>query len=140
MSRNTTQNPPEVPHATAPYENFELCPTLTSKVRCFRVRTYKEGIFSEVAHEHVPAPRLSQDRSLEVLRALVARFAEWPAVYVVRSHLNDRGRSPQTYPGFLHSTNYPEAGVLRHYVSSSNVTAWGVDAVVSPASFRSSAH
>lgn len=118
------------------YENYKLCSGLVAGELCFRVQKYSEGEFEEVFHEHVPAPRLSQDGRAETLRALVANVAEWPPTYVLRSSLNRRGRNPPVHPGFVHNTTFPERGVLRQYVSSSNVTAW-VDAVVSPSQFRS---
>jgi hypothetical protein len=74
---------------------------------------------------------------LELLRALVARFEEWPTEFIVRSHLNDRPGEPTIYPGFRQEARYPEAGVLRQYVSSLTVTAW-CDEVIKADQFRPS--
>jgi len=137
MSSLPPQSQSEPSASGMSFENYELCSDLASGDLCFRVRKYVEGRYSELAHEHVPSFRLSQDRALEVARALVARFEEWPGKYIVHSHLNRRGRNPQTYPGFSHYTSHPEAGVLRQHVSSSHVTAW-VDSVISKSSFRRS--
>ncbi len=73
-----------------------------------------------------------------MLRSLVTDFSDWPPQFIVRSHLNRRGKNPATYPGFVSQTTYPEPGVLRQYCSSAAVTAWCDDAH-SAADFRPAA-
>jgi hypothetical protein len=125
------------PEAPRQYTSYQVCPDLAVREVCFCVREYKEGLFHDIFHQHVPAHRISQERAHEALRSLVARYSEWPAEWVLNSLLNDRGHKPQRYPGFTYDVSYPEAGVLRHTVSGTAVHAW-CDSVVSKQSFRSS--
>ena len=117
------------------YENFHLCPDLVSGQRCFLARIYKEGLFETAFHEHVPAYRISEEHAAEVLRSLVARYSEWPGVYILRSMLNKRGRDPERHGGLIHRLTYPEPGVVRRYVSESHAHAW-YDTVISKEEFR----
>lgn len=112
-----------------------VCSNLLPRQRCFCVRKYSERAFTTVFHEHVPSHRLSQERTLESLRALVACCSQWPADWVLHSLLNKRGKSPEQYPGFRSDTSYPEPGVLRLTVSGTNIHA-RCDEVVSPKGFR----
>ena len=125
-------NPPD---AKTLYTGHCICPGLELKQLCFCLRKYKDGIFTTVFHEHVPAYRLSQDTAHEALRALVVRYSEWPGEWILGSLLNKRGGKPQRYPGFTHDVSYPEAGVLRHTVSGTGFHAW-CDSVISKQSFR----
>ena len=105
---------------------------------CFRARRYRQGEWGDVCHEHIPRSRLSQEGTREVVRSLVARFSDWSAQYIVRSHMNGRGNNPARYPGFTSETTHPEPGVLRQYFASPEVTAWYYDAY-SKADFRPAA-
>jgi len=116
-------------------EGHHLCPDLVPGQMCFRAKTYNEGIFETVFHEHIPSHRISQERANEVLRSLVAHFSEWTGTFILRSHLNKHGRNPECYPGFSHNVSYPEPGVIRHTVSVSRAHAWH-DTVLSKAAFR----
>ena len=129
---------PNSPEAPKLHTGDHVCPDLAVRQVCFCVREYKEGLFQNVFHHHVPAHRISQERTHEALRSLVARYSEWPGEWVLNSLLNNRGREPQRYPGFTHHVSYPEAGVLRHTVSSTRLHAW-CDTVISKQTFRSSA-
>jgi hypothetical protein len=117
------------------YEKHQLCGDLVYGTLCFRAMRYNAGKLKEVSHEHVPARRISPDRANEVLRSIVAHFSDWPGRYIVRSHLNKRGRDPACYPGFTYHTSYPEPGAIRRYIASTTVHAW-YDLVVSRANFR----
>lgn len=121
--------------STVVYSGHCLCLELKPKQLCFCVREYKEGLFTTVFHEHIPAYRLSQDAVKEALRALVARYSEWPGKWILGSLLNDRGSKPQCYPGFTHDVSYPEVGVLRHTVSGTGFHAW-CDNVISSQNYR----
>ena len=125
----------DAPSSPALYTGYHVCPDLVFRQMCFCVREYKEGEFHRLLHHHVPAHRMPQSRANEALRSLVARYSQWPGEWVLSSLLNDRGRQPQRYPGFTHDVSYPEAGVLRHTVSGTNVHAW-CDSVISNQSFR----
>jgi hypothetical protein len=119
------------------YEGHHLCPHLVPGQMCFRAKTYNEGVFETVFHEHVPSHRISQKSAKEVLRSLVARYSEWPGTFILRSHLNKQGHNPERYPGFTHHVSYPEPGAIRHTVSGPRVHAWN-DSVLSKAAFRQS--
>jgi hypothetical protein len=122
-------------NAVGLYDGHDLCSNLSPGQMCFRAKTYNEGVFDTVFHEHVPSYRLSQERASEVLRSLVARYSEWPGRFILHSLLNRRGGTPQCYPGYVHHVSYPELGVIRHTVSASNAHAWH-DSVLSKAAFR----
>lgn len=117
------------------YEGHHLCPDLVPGQMCFRAKTYNEGVFETVFHEHIPSHRISQESANEALRSLVARYSEWPGTFILRSHLNKRGRNPECYPGFIHHVSYPEPGAIRHTVSGPRAHAWH-DSVLSKAAFR----
>jgi hypothetical protein len=118
------------------YTGNQLCADLKTNERCFRSARYVEGKIYQKLHEHVPAHRISQDGSMEVLRTLVGHASDWPEIYVLHSRLNKRSGSPFAYPGFLCDVSYPEPGVVRYTVSSTNAWAW-FDTVVIRDSFRS---
>ncbi len=120
------------------YENYKLCPELVQKQKCFRVQRYNSGAMIEEFHEHVPAYRISLSSELKVLRALVGQSEGWNAMFTLHSRLNSRGSEPSRYPSFTSNVTYPEAGVLRRYVSGLHATAWS-DTVVLPESFRNAA-
>jgi hypothetical protein len=117
------------------YEGHNLCPELAVGQVCFRVKTYNDGIFESVFHEHVPSHRISQDNAIEALRSLVARYSEWPGTFILHSLLNERRGKPSRYPGFVSHTSYPEPGVIRHYISAPRAHAW-YDSIISKAKFR----
>lgn len=134
MSKSEHQEP-QPRAANEMYEGYDLCPELAIGQVCFRVKIYKAGIFEGVFHEHVPSHRISQDRAIEALRSLVARYSEWPGTFILRSLLNERSGEPSRYPGFVIHTSYPEPGVIRCYVCASRVNAW-YDSIISKAKFR----
>jgi hypothetical protein len=117
------------------YENYKPCPKLKAKQKCFRVQRYRDGTIVEVFHEHVPASRISVPSELETLRALAGQAEGWNGMLVLHSRLNDRPGDPSRHPRFVCTTSYPEAGVLRRYVTAANSTAWS-DSVVVPEQFR----
>lgn len=117
------------------YERFKLCSDLEAREKCFRVLEYSCGEISEVFHEHIPTHRISQDSAMEALRALVSQFEGWGGRFNLHSRLNNRPGGPDQYPGFLCHVTYPEPGVIRRYVNSSDVTAW-VDQVINRGAFR----
>ena len=119
------------------YEGHHLCSDLGPGQMCFLAKTYNEGVFETVFHEHVPSHRISRESANEVLRSLVARYSGWPGTFILRSHLNKRGRDPECYPGFTHHVSYPEPGAIRHTVSGPRAHAWR-DTVLSKAAFRQS--
>jgi hypothetical protein len=99
------------------------------------VERYEKGEFKRQFHQHVPKSRLSNERRINLLRALVSRFSDMGAEAIVRCHLNTRGKTP---PADDHSlrfvVSYPEQGVLRSYCGI-NTKAWS-DEVVLPSEFR----
>src|SRR5580693_6829640 len=100
------------------YSAFLICPTLTPDMKCIRLRKYNHGrgeLFAELFHEHCPKHRISEDASTEMLRALVLRYEQADAAYILRSYLNKRGREPQAYNPFRMTVEYPEPGVIRKY-------------------------
>jgi hypothetical protein len=121
-----------------PHSNFGLCDTLAPKTKCVRVFKYNSGqgeMFSEVSHEHFPDHRISEDAAIQMLKALVVRYTEWEAPYIVRCFLNDRGSNPASCRNQLKIVcEYPEPGVMRKYCGT-NVVAW-FDTVITPESFR----
>jgi hypothetical protein len=129
---NAASKPSDTP---ALYTGQHVCPDLAPRQMCFRVRDRKDGDVRSLFHQHIPAHRISQERAHEALRSLVARYSEWSGEWLLNSLLNNRGREPERYPGFTHNVSYPEAGVLRHTVSGTNVHAW-CDSIVSSQSFR----
>lgn len=121
------------------YSEFHLCPMLTPEMKCIRLRKYNhnhtEGdVFTELFHEHCPRHRISQDASIEMLKALVLRYEQVGAPYILRCYLNKRGREPQPYDPFQITVKYPEPGVLRVYCGT-DIQAW-IDTVISPRHFR----
>lgn len=117
------------------YENYETCPQLSPKEKCVRVLRYNDGVFAETFHEHAPSHRLSVDGELDSLRALIEHCAGWNETFILYSRLNSRKGGPSRYPRLISHVSYPEAGVIRRYLSSSNVIAW-FDTVILPHDFR----
>ena len=115
------------------YENHKLCERLKPKEICLVVEQYKEGIFEQQYHEHIPKHRLSECALKKLLQALVLKFENNEPGTIVRSHLNERGKEPRAYKLMWHVT-YPEPGVLRKYCGT-NTQAWA-DQVISPDKFR----
>ncbi|SRR5712692_290184 len=116
------------------YSHFLLCKDIEPKQKCFRLRRYNQGVFDDVFHEHVPEHRISLDRGIEMMKALVLRHGEFAAPYILRCYLNSRGRDPEAYH-FQINIDYPEPGVIRRYCGSYNVQAW-MDEVIVPGKFR----
>ena len=119
----------------AMYSREHLCPELQCQKKCIRVRQSNEGKFDLVFHEHVPVHRLSQESELEALRCMAGHYSNWPGVYILQSLLNKRRGGPTRFPGFVYHTSYPEEGVLRQSVSTSQAWAWS-DRVISKGTFR----
>ena len=117
------------------YENFKLCPILGFKEMCLCVQQYSDGMITELFHQHVPSHRLSQAAEFEVLRCLVGKFASWNGQYILHSRLNRRTGGPSQHPRFCSKVEYPEPGVIRHYISSGNTSAWS-DRVIRAGEFR----
>ena len=117
------------------YSGYKLCNDLEPKQKCFRLQQYNEGIFDDVFHEHVPRRRISQRSGIEMIRALVLRYNEFAAPYILRCYLNSRGRDPEAIPLLRIVIEYPEPGVLRRYCCSNHFQAW-MDEVVGPGEFR----
>jgi len=118
------------------YEKYKICPNLNCKEKCFRVQKREKGnTVVELFHEHVPSYRISSASETEVLKALIGQFSGWNGLFILHSRLNNRRGSPSRYPNFISHETYPEAGVLRHYISSGEVTAWS-DSVISRENFR----
>ncbi len=134
MTESSEKHQPQLA-AAGLYEGHHLCPDLVPGQICFRAKIYNEGKFETVFHEHIPSHRISQERANEVLRSLVASFSEWTGTFILRSHLNKRGRNPECYPGFTHHVSYPEPGAIRHTVSVPRAHAWH-DSVLSRPEFR----
>ena len=119
------------------YSYFQLCPTLTPKEKCIRLRQYEEGHYIERFHEHVLAHQLAAKVYSELLKTLVLRYEEATAKQIVGAYLTRRGRDAKlSHPPLLHS-EYPEPGVTRLYCGG-YVCAW-IDAVCDPERFRLSA-
>ena len=117
------------------YENYKPCDSLKPSEICLVVEQHTEGIYVQKFHEHVPKYRLSNSARTNLLRTLVLHFMGASAETMVRSNLNERGRSPpaMTFPW---TTSYPEPGVFRTYCGG-NTKAWS-DQVISPYKFRRS--
>ena len=117
------------------YERYMICQTLKNNEKCFRVQKYDDGEVIDVFHEHIPSYRISSESESEVLKALIARVAQWSEIEILHSFLNNRNGSPKKSIGPIAHTTYPEEGVIRRYLSSNGVTAWS-DSVISPGAFR----
>ena len=116
------------------YTGYPLCRDLEPKTLCIRLRQYQSGTYEELYHEHVPAHRLSRQKCIEMMKAMVLRFSRCGPYQVVRSYLNERGKEPPADDPFQIVVEYPEQGVLRTHCGT-NVQVW-CDSVISPASFR----
>jgi len=121
------------------YSGFQPCPTLTPKMKCVRLRKYnhdhsKDELFTELFHEHCPKHRIGRDASIEMLKALVLRYDDVGAPYILRCYINKRGREPQAHNPFQINVEYPEPGVIRIYCGT-DIHAW-IDTVIAPEQFR----
>ena len=120
------------------HENHKLCSKLKTSEVCLVVEQYGEGKFTRQHHEHVPKSRLSTDKRLNLLRALVIVFSGMGFESIVACHLNARGKTLAGSAGRLRmAVAYPEPGVLRTYCGT-NTHAWS-DQVIAPSQFRRSA-
>jgi hypothetical protein len=119
------------------YSGFKICSDLEPKQKCFSLRRYNKGVYDDVFHEHVPRHRITQDNSIEMMKALVLRHEEFVAPFILRCYLNNRGREPEAtnLPRFF--VEYPEPGVIRKYCCSNNFQAWK-DEIIAPEKFRQS--
>jgi len=117
------------------YSGFKICNDIEPKQRCFRLRRYNQGVFDDIFHEHVPKYRISLDSGIEIMKALVMRYEEFTASYILRCYLNSRGQDPEAIPLLRIVVEYPESGVIRRYCGSSDIQAW-MDEVIDPGKFR----
>jgi hypothetical protein len=116
------------------YSGFQLCNDIEPKQKCFRLRRYNQGVFEDVFHEHIPKHRISLDSSIEMMKALVLRYEEFAAPYIIRCYLNSRGRNPAAINLLRIVIEYPEPGVIRRYCGN-DVQVW-MDEVIAPEKFR----
>jgi hypothetical protein len=119
------------------YDNYKLCSELRCREVCVVVEQHRAGQFDRVHRAHIPSRRLSKDRILNMLRALVCRFNGRTGLgfdQIVSSYVNDRSGSPSQYNPFQITVAYPEPGVLRTYCGT-DTKAWA-DEVISKSSFR----
>ena len=119
------------------YESYKLWPELRPGELCLVLEQYREGIFERQFHEHIPRSRLSADRKINLLRALVVRFYGFSGMgpeQIVRAYLNTKGKSPPANARLRIVTSYPEPGVIRHYCGG-DTAAW-IDEVIVPSKFR----
>ena len=121
------------------YSGFEICAALVPEMKCIRLRKYNHGQgdpYTEVFHEHVPRHRISEDASIELMKALVLRYEGFEAPYILRCYLNEGRGEPESCDPFRVTAEYPEPGVIRKYCGT-NVQAW-LDTVITPDDFRQS--
>ncbi|MSP43669.1 MAG: hypothetical protein EXR08_09945 [Alphaproteobacteria bacterium] len=116
------------------YENYRLCPDLKIKEFCIVLEQYHDGSFDREFHQHIPSHRLSQPSKIEMLKALVVRYAQFGPETIVSAYVNERGHSPLHSDQFRFHNSYPEPGVQRVYCGT-NTKAW-IDQVIAPTSCR----
>jgi hypothetical protein len=121
-------------YSSVMYTHYEICSQLKPKVRCFRLRRYKEGIYDKLFHEHVPQHRIGVDDSLAMMKALVLRFNQSGADRILRAYLNRRDHKPESID-VRYEVEYPEPGVMRRCVIDGSVIAW-MDEVLLSDTFR----
>jgi hypothetical protein len=93
------------------------------------------AVYTELFHEHFPAHRMSQETSIEMMKALVLAHGQFAPHYILRCYLNKRGREPESSNPFQITPEYPKRGVVRWYCGAGAIQAW-VDAVIDPERFR----
>lgn len=113
-----------MPEISVIYGGHDVCEQLGEGEWCFRVKRYQDGGHVSLVHQHIPRNRMSQDRALEVHRALIPTLDNWTAEWVISSNQNGRVGGSERYPGFQFSLSHPCKGVVRKYISSGNTTAW----------------
>jgi hypothetical protein len=116
---------------------FKLCPDLQPSDVCLVVEQSRDGGYERRFHKHVPRDRLADPARLDLLRALVARFAARAgpnAVQIVSSYLNANGEMISPPNDLTIITSHPEPGVVRCYCGSATV-AWS-DHVFARKQFR----
>lgn len=120
------------------YSGFQICAALRPKMKCIRLRKYNHDLhdpYTEIFHEHFPGYRISVDASIEMMKALVLRYEERGASYILRCYLNKRGQEPESCAErFQITVEYPEPGVIRKYCGT-DIQAW-LDTVIVPEKFR----
>jgi hypothetical protein len=116
------------------YSRFEICGTLAPAAKCIRLRKRRGDAWSELFHEHFPRHRISEFASIEMMKALVLRYKEAEAPYILRCYLNRRGRVFNACDPFQVWVEYPEPGVIRTYCGT-DIQAW-LDTVIAPEEFR----
>jgi hypothetical protein len=117
------------------YEYHRLCADLTPSDTCLVVEQYREGLFIRQFHEHVPNRRLSMDRRVNLLRALVLGFSQASGETIVRCYLNERRGGPSADSRLRICRSLAEPGVERLYCGT-NTKAW-CDQVTDRTRFRS---
>ena len=118
-----------------PCHGSRLCDRLTSSEVCLVVEQYEAGTIRRQFHEHVPRHRLSEERLVHLLTALVFHFSGATPRTILTSSLNSRGKSPRATPLACY-IDYPEPGVLRRYFGTDTI-AWS-DHVIAEDKFRKS--
>ena len=117
------------------YSGVELCPTIEEKIKCFRIRKYKQGRYDVIFHQHVPKHRVSNENAIGLMKTLMARHRSLSDIDVLRGYLNERGKEPSAMSiGSVH-IEYPEPGVFRKYVSHRDIEIL-LDEVISADKFR----
>lgn len=106
------------------YTNFMVCESLKPNERCFYIRRYSEGIYTEICHEHVPKSRMSQEDTLSALKALIVKHSGWADIYTLQSYMNNRGRNPSASGSLNIRIEYPSPGVIRRICANSNIEGW----------------
>jgi hypothetical protein len=98
-------------------------------MKCIRLRKYNHGegdLFAELFHEHFPAHRIGHDAQIEMMKALVLRYEEEEASYILRCYLNKRGHDPEPYDPFRFQVDLKD-GVMRMFcggTSGTDIQAW----------------
>jgi len=117
------------------YSGFELCEKLGSKENCFRLRRYKEGIYVDIFHEHIPRHRISADSAHDFMKTLLACHLRLDDTSLLHAFLNNRGNKPRSFELCQIVVEYPEPGVIRKYYFHRDFSAW-LDEVIDEGKFR----
>jgi len=116
------------------YTGFKICKTLGAKEKCFRLEQSEDGVMKEIFHEHMPKHRISTINCFNFLRALLVRYSALGDPEILRTYINDNGKSPVGIELYKGHWEYPEAGVFRQYCDSGQLLAW-YDEVINAAEF-----
>ncbi len=116
------------------YTRYQLCDELEPKQRCFRLRRRNGLEFEDLFHEHVPRHRISEDRALAAMKALIFSNQKAPDWQILHSYLNERGSAPPKFDRLPIHIDYPEPGVMRTHCGT-EISVW-MDHVIAPWDFR----